>query len=359
MKKIFLSSVILISSYADYTIHYAKNPYHALLPKKDTLQILFDYKAMNDTLDIFNIKEQELGGNAKNFASIGDMNGGEFEFRYTFLKNMMTDVSIEYDKIDIGDENLKNTNLDGFIRYNLGKSPYSFFNAISLDIGMKANIGEDVTYTNQNTLKNLIQKITKAHKVSVTKHKVFVQKDKNSPPYFVVTKDEVFGKIKDLSDNSFYIRLLTEKSISDSKYFSTFLTYQYTNISTTLSTNKELLRAAKNHGKDIQTDLDRSENSINFGMNYMQEFSSINIVTEIGYEFDYVFRDSDLDARNYNNILTVDLSYPVNKKFFITTGGKIMFSQFNNIIPYLYNKYSQTTFDHKYGYAYLGIGYRF
>ena len=359
MKKIFLSSAILISSYADYNIHYAKNPYHALLPKKDTLQVLFDYKKMNDTLDIFNIKEQELNGNVKNFASIGDMDGGEFEFRYTFLKNMMADLSIGYDKIDIGGENLKNINLDGFIRYNLRKNPYSFINAISLDVGIKADIGDDITYTNQNTLKNMIKKITDANKVSVTKHKVFVQKDKNSPPYFVFTKDEVFGKLKDLSDNSFYIRLLTEKSISDSKYFSTFITYQYTNISTTLSTNKKLLREAKNHGKDIQTDLDRSESSISYGINYMQEFSSINIVAEIGYEFDYVFRDSYLDARNYNNILTVDLSYPINKKLFINTGGKIMFSQFNNIIPYLYNRYSQTTFDHKYGYVHLGVGYRF
>ena len=356
MRKIVLLFFIIINLYAQYNINYAKNPYHAFLPKKGTFQLLFDYKKMNDAIDIFNIKKQELGKNIENFASIGDMDGGELEFRYTFLKNLMIDISLGYEKIGIGDENLKNIDVDGFIRYNINQNPYSFINSLSFDMGIKTDRGQDVIYTNLNTLKNMVKKITNANKVSIKEHRVTITKGKT---YTVTTKDRVFAKLENLSDNSLYFRLLAEKSLSDTKLISMYLKYAYTSLTTKISTNPELLQNAKNNGEYIQTDLDRDENSFGFGINYMQEFSSINVISEIGYQFNYIFRSADLDERNYNNILTVDISYPLNRKFLINCGGKIMFSQFNGIIPYLYNRYSKTTFDHKYGYAYLGLSYNF
>ena len=36
-----------------------------------------------------------------------------------------------------------------------------------------------------------------------------------------------------------------------------------------------------------------------------------------------------------------------------------MFQQFNSSLPYLYNKYTQTQFDKKYGFAKFGLAYKF
>jgi len=58
-------------------------------------------------------------------------------------------------------------------------------------------------------------------------------------------------------------------------------------------------------------------------------------------------------------VINATLAKHIGENWMIYGGVKLMYRQFNGEIPYLYNTYTQSTFDHKYGYVRFGIGYRF
>ena len=71
------------------------------------------------------------------------------------------------------------------------------------------------------------------------------------------------------------------------------------------------------------------------------------------------FRDDALDYLDSNSILGLDFNWYVTDRLVFTIGGELYHRQLNGIIPFLYNEYTQTTFDHTYGRMNLGIAYLF
>ncbi|MEA3353047.1 MAG: hypothetical protein U9Q33_04425, partial [Campylobacterota bacterium] len=82
-------------------------------------------------------------------------------------------------------------------------------------------------------------------------------------------------------------------------------------------------------------------------------------ILEFNYEYNKLFRDKKLEYMNKNNIINMFLSKKISDNVLVYLGGRAMFQQFNTDIPYLYNQYSQTQFDKKYGFAQLGLIYSF
>jgi hypothetical protein len=82
---------------------------------------------------------------------------------------------------------------------------------------------------------------------------------------------------------------------------------------------------------------------------------------EIGatYKYSYINRVSSLEDKINNYVTTLNLNYKLNKNITLFLGGKIMFYQFNGEIPYLYTKYNQGSFAHKYGFVDIGVIYSF
>jgi hypothetical protein len=76
-----------------------------------------------------------------------------------------------------------------------------------------------------------------------------------------------------------------------------------------------------------------------------------------------MFRDAaledDNEETNYNNIVDIEFDYALNEKWSLYLSGTAMSNQFNGVIPYLYDEYTKTTFDHKYGWAEVGLIYSF
>jgi len=93
------------------------------------------------------------------------------------------------------------------------------------------------------------------------------------------------------------------------------------------------------------------------GFNYTLE--SKDFIYEIGFEYDKFIRDEGLDYIDFNYIIDADISYKLSKQILLFAGAKIMYRQLNGEIPYLYNEYSQTSYDHKYGYTKYGLQYSY
>jgi len=347
MKKL---SIIAFASLIYANTYYTTN--HAFTLKENKKLIILEYQKINDTIDIFNIKEDEL--KSTSFDAIGDMDGVKLKAFYGYKDNLTLFSEIQREDIEYGSGTLINYYLNIGLKYNFFKEDNYF---ISFDIGAKINKGNNINFSDSNYLASLAKRFFNVKDVKISDNKIGVVKS-NGTTEILYLKQRPSIKISDLKDASIYLTLNNEK-IFNKLSLNLFATMKYTKIYTEIKAN--LIPADANTQEllskyDLYKNLERSETSIDVGFNIVYKAP---IVVEFSYLYRKIFRDKDLDYIDYNHIINLNLIKPINQKWFIYLGGKAMYRQFNGEIPYLYNKYSQTTFDHKYGWANIGVGYSF
>ena len=67
-----------------------------------------EYQKLNDTLDIFDIKSQELGKTLSKYASIGNMDGYKISLVYGYSKDLAIDTVLLQQRIEYGSGTLVN-----------------------------------------------------------------------------------------------------------------------------------------------------------------------------------------------------------------------------------------------------------
>jgi hypothetical protein len=105
--------------------------------------------------------------------------------------------------------------------------------------------------------------------------------------------------------------------------------------------------------------LERSDETYFCAGSYVQFPLIFNVKLNLVYSFIHLNRDKDFDYEPDNHALNISLIYPLSEKISLNLGGQYLYRQLNGVVPFLYNKYTQTTFDHKYGYLNAGITYCF
>ena len=362
-KKIFFIPIIFfaIGLYSSETINYAISDKHAFLLPKHKATLIFEYQKLNDTLDIFNIKAQELGS-LSSYGSIGDMSGYNLEGRYSVSDTLMGSLKLGKEDVAYGSGALYNETIDGYMRYQLTNSSLSFVNATSLDIGYVLNRASTMSYDDPKFLEPLATKVLDVKKTVISQNSdgtytIGVLKKDGTTNLLSNLKQKPTLYIDGMRDDSLYIRAIAEKRINPRFYISAFAKFSRTKIKTLVTANSELIAEAKKQNYDIVQTLDRYESSISAGWNISLNFDKL--AWELTYTYSKIFRDSSLGYIDYNHIIDATVAKPIGKHWIVYMGAKLMYRQFNAEIPYLYNKYTQTTFDHKYGYARFGVEYRF
>ncbi len=373
---ITLSCIVSLNA---QNINYAKHNIHTHTPKADTIQILGSYLKMNDTLDVLNIKESEFGTSTANYDSLGDMDGYEFELRYGISDSLMIDYTRTNENLSYGENELNNTRDELFLRYNFLNSKMSLFNGISVDVGYIKNSAKDIYIRNIDDINSMLDKVAKdegvdydmkiePHPIVNTVYPYVINDYTNDPsnPTMLGNGLELtpYFSSEDLEDDSKYIRLLA--NITQSNLITDFfIGYKKTNISTFVDsslhyeTDISLQNELNSRNITPYKILNRDEEMIFAGVNFSIDNPKNGMAYELCYEYDTIIRDNGLDYRDYNHIIKAHISKVIDKNLLLTIGGKIMMTQFNGQIPYLYNKYSQTSFDHKYGYMNVGLSYKF
>jgi hypothetical protein len=329
--------------------------------EKYDLGIRFNYNRINDSIDIFDIKQKELG-TTKNYGSIGDSSGIDLSLAYGVNEYLSLFYNYNYLGMHYIDEKLKNHKNELYLKLNIYRNPMSFFETLSTDIGFIRNSADDLSITSSNTLNSFIKKIKPNTNLSIdgtniyyngaTKAIINILDENNEPisPYI---------KIGDMSDNSFYVRFLTgfayETNIVD-----LYAGLKYTKINSQISLEPRNNSTLNNFlkGFDQVVDLERNEKTFFLGFNYTVEFG--NFLIDANYEYLTIWgRDADTKETEDNHIINGALSYIINNNLLVFIGGKLMLHQFNGVIPYLYNKYTKNKYDKKYGYAKVGFVYNF
>jgi len=147
--------LLFTSSLFSAGLDYAVSNKHSFVLPKNALEIKASYLKVNDTIDIFNLKEKQF----KSLGSIGNMDGYSLEFRYGLSSKDSIFVSAQRWNVDYGDSILKNNKYNLFNRYLLIHNPDAFLNNFSVDIGFSQNRGNGIMVSSDKALNALIKKI--------------------------------------------------------------------------------------------------------------------------------------------------------------------------------------------------------
>lgn len=333
-------------------IDYAKNELHTLTPKKGNLSLELNILMMNDTIDLLNIKEQEFGSNT-DFNNIGDLKGYDLAIRYSILDDLMVSARYSKQEIQYSSSWLENTHLDLYTRYNFIQNSSSLFNSgFSMDFGYVSNTLKDFYIRDTDTLNKAIAKYNIPGTITQNPVGTLYTPPGKAP----IILQAPYMSIENTQDTSYYLRALIGFHDKNS-YTNFYMGLKLTDITSSLSSTQQVINLAALEGAVLPKILDRDEKTIFTGFNYTLDKNPF--IYEFNYQYERYIRDSGLDYINSNHIISASLSYPINKNLLLTASGEIMYRQLNGQIPYLYNKYTQTSYDHKYGYASTGLIFRF
>ena len=112
----------------------------------------------------------------------------------------------------------------------------------------------------------------------------------------------------------------------------------------------------KDRFPELPLDLSRNEYYYKVGLSLFFR-TPYKTLTHIEYSSLKIKRKKELNFIDYNHILKGSIGYFLNKRTILSFSGTYLHRQFNGEIPFLYNKYTQTTFDHPYGWIQFGITY--
>lgn len=362
MKKIFTLFLIFytISSGAEESFNFQFLDTHAFVLPKDRAQIKLGYLRMNDAIDILNIKEKEIGNLESKYGSIGDMTGIEIEGRYGLTNRDSLFLNIEQWSVAYSSSKLKNHHFEFFERHLLRENGYSFFNTIVADAGIIYDKADDLHIKNDNLINKMIQKIKPGSKIKI-KDGTIVYNDLTLT-FYDKNGNKIYPHI--VTTNMSHKAIFARVGIGKRFGYKALLSF-YTGVRRSRATSKvEPAPKGKNSFLDKQfekvhtVNFDRYETMADFGISYALVLSR-KWLGEINYEFDKFFRGDELSYMDTNHILNASLTRAINRKVSIFAGGKIMLHQFNTDLPYLYNKYTKTQFDKKYGFINVGLIYSF
>lgn len=358
MKKLLLLLILGETFIYAQNISYTQNKLHAFLPKPKTLQLDGGLEQVNDTLDILNIKESEFGSNTENFDSLGDMQGFNLNLGYTLDDQWYMNLKYNQKDLQYSDTTLTNQNFDFYIRYQIYQDENSAF---AIDGGYAMNIAKDTYINNLKTINDSLEDIAPDKEISIsqtdTTHTLVYVGDDGSTKT-VDLKNKPYIAIVDTEDQSLYARAIF--SLKKEKWlFDAYAGYSETSIKnkTDSSINYEDDADLQEELNEIDFSQTRTDGMLFGGFGVGYQFNKW--YGEVNYQYNHLLRVACLSETNMNHIFNLNIAYSLNEHLAFYMGGKLMLNQFNGEIPYLYGEYTDTSFDHKYGFLNAGISYRF
>ncbi|WP_143089667.1 hypothetical protein [Hydrogenimonas thermophila] len=358
---ILLLLILSVPLFSDGTFNLQLLNRHAFVLPEGKIQVKFGYLRINDALDVFNIKEQQIGDLESKYGTMGDMTGAEIEVRHGLTKNDTLFLNLQQWNIAYSSSKLKNRHLELFERHLLYSNKYlTTFNTITADGGVIFDKADDLHITNDNLINNMIQKIKPGTKIKILDGSIII--DDLKLTFYDKDGDKIYPHVvtKNMSHSALFARLATGKRFSSKAILSLYAGIRRSKVTSRV----EAAPIGENSFLDSQLkklepiNFNRYETMVNVGIVYGLVFSR-KWFAEFSYEFDKFFRGDDLTYMDTNHIIKASLTRAINRNLSIFAGGQIMFHQLNTDLPYLYNEYTKTQFDKKYGFINLGFVYTF
>jgi hypothetical protein len=226
---------------------------------------------------------------------------------------------------------------------------------VALDAGVRMNIGEDIDFDSVNRINSVLRLVNPNFSVSDAGDSLVFSDGTNLLPVSKAGRDPLAASIEDIEDLTWFVRLTIGEPFG-AVLPNLFAEFGHTEVDSRVNSNVSqyipgtLVPAVD----DLPLKLDRSENYWKVGGNV-----HFNLPFDLQGYFEYHYlrmdRNDSLDFIDYNHVFRGNLAYFLTDHLAINLGATYYSRQFNGVIPFLYNEYTQTGFDHDYGVLHVGL----
>ena len=310
------------------------------------------FQIQNKYVDILNLRGTEEITSSINPNSLGDYYSPNIKLG--IKKRNLYFFSLTNRNIQFAGDYLSIYSINTFLEKNIYK-PLFFF------IGVKGNYAPDMYIYNLDYINYYIHKFKPNLSIEVAPLYVYfvITGDNCIFKYGVPKTEDPYIALKNMYDYSFFTGFNIKYKFF--KHIKSIISFEigYSKINSEIDTN--LINYIP---EDYQSRFSYFPIKINYDQTYILisegikiSYKKLSLFGKLGYL--RFFRSEKLDYINYNYIFSGKLSYALRANWSLYLEGDLFYRQFNGIVPFLYNEYSQTTFDHKYGYLEIGMVKRF
>jgi len=319
--------------------------------KQKEVELTLEYGLVNNTIDIFHIKSQEVSKERAE-SSFGDYAHLRVHLDVGLSDQDMLLVDLINRNINYGASSIASRH------YALGYR-HSFSPSLSVDVTFKANDADDITLTSVEDLNSTTHKIDPRLSInSITPLYIwFFETGDTSLKIGVPYEGTPNATLTDMYDITGSIRM-TYGYAFENFYPNLFLEGGYTKASAIANTNMFDKASAQIKEKlpTLPIDLSHEEIYTTLGLN-----TFVHLPWDFGayaeYHYQYFFRGEEFTNANYNQTMILELNYTFKKHFIAAVSAIYLHQQLNGVIPFLYNEQTQNSFDHKYGWAAFSLSY--
>ncbi|PLX95237.1 MAG: hypothetical protein C0621_04165 [Desulfuromonas sp.] len=315
-------------------------------PAADELEVSAEIFGMNDTLDFFNFRESEYvcpgctpGMNFGDTEGVGllvnyglsDRFSLQSSYRRWASENAFGRLVIDSGELSLRFRPLKKVVLQGGVRGNRS-ADFSVSGADQLGILFGYLVGPSFLFTNGSS-----HYVVRYGDTTLTIRKA-------DDPLKIR-----FSRMQDLTP---YLRLITGGEILPGWQGSLFVEGGRSWVDTEISLVLDPFLGALVKPAFLG-DLERQEDYVKIGFDLSTTFLGAH--WNLNGHYVRLQRDSDLGYVNFNRVLQGEVAFPLASRLQIFLSGTWYRRQFNGSVPFMYNRYSQTTFDHDYGLVSTGL----
>ena len=365
MNKYFLFFLILIqlvvAGSACASDFFVRNYLSGVTLNKHQLEFSADYLVMNDTVDLLDIKESRMSSVSSTFSgdSIGDLKGGQLLVAYGLSDEWLLSGGYVYRDLDV---TVSNFEIDSYElaltkRFNLDEtdSLYAF-----LVLGGRYDTSTDFSTSNVAEIDYFAKKLGGNYSVSEKPGRIEISDGNITLSSPIVNRDGSLKQpltlsMQDSTDYSVFIRGGVGKRWQQVN-LSLFAEVGYSDIQGDFDQNLDLygVDSDNNLVATLDQGLDRDENYAKAGFDLYYE-TGFGVAANLSYSYIVLDRDEGLNDFDTNHVVEGDLILWLNRHLALDVGAAYYSRQFNGVVPLLYNKYTQSSFDHDYGVVHCGL----
>ncbi|BCR05401.1 hypothetical protein DESUT3_24700 [Desulfuromonas versatilis] len=321
------------------------------------LEISADYLLMNGTLDVFNFRGSAVStlDPEVRSPSLGDLYGGRLLVNYGLFPETNLHFEYSYRDLELGVVDVQFHTAEASVRQGLlgngpGKEPL-----LVLDAGVRINKSNDESFTNISHINAWVKQVDPDFSVRETDSEYQFSDGSTVLSVPKAGNPRLEVALRDMQDVTAFLRLTLGSRLGNF-WPNLYVEYGATSVRTELDSNlPELLpEEIRPLAEVFPVDEDRDEHYWKGGFD-MQAALPLGLLGNLDYSYIRLSRSDDLSDFDDNHILSAELSYFLTDTLALHLGGTYYRRQFNGVIPFTYNRQSQSSFDNDYGVARLGL----
>ena len=325
------------------------------------LSVEASFDIVNDTVDIFNLRE----GEGVTDDNAGDYDGGHLLLNYNFNPQWMGELGYWHRNIEYGQDSNQIDSWLAAVQYKpmLMLKPGD---DVAIRLSLWGNQADDLSKTSPTLVNGQRFSSINVNDLSDIQAQVDLlfarrldrQNKLNGFVSLGYSKVDVDSLNAQLSKGQCNFDIQVN---SGNQYTGQLTNAPCTTADGTVFYKAGLTGKASDFGLDIDKDLSYDAGFLSLGGSWNWHYKKFD--SQLGYQFQYLMRQ-DIDDRvdNYgssavktNHTLGLDLSYQLNPYTRLFVAGQAFKNNFIGTIPFLYNSVTASRLDRKYGYASFGV----